>query len=92
MGFEDSVDVAAWVFLACFVVMIARGLVRWRSDGEDEAHAGLMGAVFPVFHLLSGIVPYGLLTALTAFTLAVLIVWRLRLSRRRRREGGAPRV
>ena len=89
MRFEDSVDIAMGVILAFFVLMIARGLVRWRSDGEEEVSGGLMGGVVPLSYLLRGVVSDGLLVVMLSVAFALLIVWRVRLSRRRRHDGRA---
>lgn len=89
MRFENSVDIAMGAILAFFVLMIVRGLLRWPSDGEEEVSGGLMGAVVPLSHLLRGTVSDGLLVAMLSVTFALLIVWRVRLRRRRRHHGRA---
>lgn len=92
MRFEDSVDIAMWVGLAVFGLVIVYGFVRWRSDGEKIVNSGLMVALFPLFHLLGRVMSEGLQIAMFVVTGALLIVWRVNLSRRRRRQGGVAGV
>ena len=81
----NRVEIVMWVALLFCAVEVVRGGLKWRSGGQESLSSGLFASLAPVVFLLRHVPSRALWLALVA-VYAPIVIWRLRLWRRRQRD------